>query len=1015
MNIWENSKIVEINRMKPRAFYVPYQDEAAAVSGKKDSSHFYKDLGGVWKFKYFDAPQHVGEEFCKKDFDASSWDNLPVPSNWQMNGYGKPHYTNVMFPFPFNPPFIPTENPTGAYVHDFNVPSDWLKSRRTILRFEGVDSAFSLWINGKSAGFSKGSRVPAEFDITDFVKAGANRLAAQVMQWSDGTYMEDQDMWWLSGIFRDVMIYSVSEIDLFDVFVKPELENNYKDGVLKLEALVKNHSAKASKNSLNLLLLDKNNKEIFAEKLELSIKANSGKNVEFKKSLPGIGKWTAETPELYKLVITVKNEKSETLDSKALNIGFRTVEIKDGNMLVNGAAIMIRGVNRHEFNPDTGRRITGDYIEKEVFLMKRFNINAIRTCHYPASPALYEICDKYGMYVLSEADIETHGEVIDPEALKLTLSDDWELSFMDRMQRMVETYKNHPSVIIWSLGNESEFGKNHITISKWTRERDPSRPIHYDRDLNLECTDFISQMYTSPEACVQKVKDNGGKNPLILCEYAHAMGNGPGVFKEYWDMFYAHKNMQGGFIWEWKDHGIRVKKDGKEWFAYGGDFGDTPNDGNFVIDGLVSPDLEPSPGLVEFKKVAQPVHIKVLNASKGKFQIKNLYDFISLKNLNASWEIMEDGIIISNGSIDSLDIKAGETKDIQIAFDPEKIKLIKGEAFVNIYFTLSRREVWADAGHVIAFEQLELKPAAEKYFSMTKSEVALKCSETSSFIDICGEDFSISFDKVYGTISKWLYNGVSIAEKGPKMNFWRAPIDNDRWFDKNHGFASEWKKLRLNEMQHKVFETSLQKKSADKIEVLVKARIAPPVFAKGIETAYLYTIYSGGAVTIEVTGNIKGELPHLPRLGLQMAIPATLSNVKWYGRGPGEAYCDSKQANPVGLYKASVEELYTPYILPQENGNREEVRWVTFSDNTGHGFKVSGMPLINFSAHYYTTEDLEKTTHRHLLVKRDFITLNLDYKQCGIGSNSCGPAAFEQYRITEKKFSFGLCFTPCKQ
>ena len=1008
MKDYENHMVTGINRVPARACLLSFSGIGAAVKGERELSPYFSLLNGVWKFGYFPAPELVPPDFFEESFDPSSWNDLEVPSNWQMKGFGRPHYTNVAYPFPIDPPRVPTENPTGCYIRQFLVPETW-RGMEIFLRFEGVDSAFYVWINGKKAGFSKGSRIPAEFCITPFIRTGRNVIAVEVFQWSDGSYMEDQDMWWLSGIFRDAYIIASPGVEVFDIFTRTAFDAEYKNAKLEVELALKNYGKKDVKDyRIEFSLLDRNMKDALRGKMDCVFSVQAGKDIKLDLA-SDIGlphKWTAETPYLYTLIASVKDSKSGIVAIKRLNIGFRSVEIKGGCLLVNGTAIKFKGVNRHEFHPDTGRAIPYDAMREDILIMKRHNINAIRTSHYTNDPRFYDLCDYYGIYLIAEADVETHGfEYKD----NISMYPEWKDAFVDRMKRMVEAHKNHPSIIMWSLGNESGFGCNHKSMAEWARSRDKTRPIHYEGDYKFELADVMSKMYATPEDCVNTVKESKGTKPFILCEFAHAMGNGPGVFKEYIDVFYSSKRIQGGFVWEWCDHGIRVReKEGGTWFAYGGDFGDIPNDGNFVCDGLVFPDRVPSPGLVEYKKAIEPVKAELSDISTGEVAITSRYDFISLDHLNISWKLLENGVTIETGSVQPLDIKAGETRKARIPYGIPSAGLVPGaEYFLHLSFTLKEEAVWAEAGHEVAWADIPLPldvPGIEPVKQEYPTPVFLK--ETEREIIITAGKSSFVFDRTCGRLSVWEYEGMQLIKEGPRLNFWRAPTDNDR-----PRFAQEWRRAGLDMLQHRTDDVSVvQKESFAKVRI--KSRIAPPVLRLGFYCEYFYTISAEGGMLLEVRGAPQGDLPGLPRIGLKMTIPGMLENVCWFGRGPGETYADSKQAGKIGIYRKKVTELYTPYIRPQENGNREDTRSAFFTNLPGTGFAVLGMPLFSFSAHYYTTEDLEKATHRHLLVPREDITLNLDHRQCGLGSGSCGPDTFEQYRIKPGPFEFKLKFSP---
>ena len=1001
---WENQAITGINRLPARAELLPFEDEAGAAAGTRAASPYFQLLNGVWKFQYFPAPEFVQEGFVELDFDDADWDDLAVPSCWQMHGYGKPHYTNVIYPFPVDPPHVPTENPTGCYRRVFSIPLHW-QGLRILLNFRGVDSAFYIWVNGKRIGFSKGSRLPAEFDITDVVQPGENVLAVEVLQWSDATYLEDQDMWWLSGIFRDVYLTALPQVALFDVFVKTDLDSQYKDAELSIEAVIRNAGQGAAKgHSLSCVLLDADGQPTPQEiaKAPFDVQAGKTATLTLKAEVKAPKKWTAETPYLYTLVMSVLDATGKVVQATSLRVGFRKVEIKDGCILVNGRHIIFRGVNRHDTDPDTGRAVSYEAMLRDVLLMKRNNINAVRTSHYPNDPRLYDLCDEYGLYLIAETDVETHGFGYKDN---ISMDPQWQAAFLDRMQRMVEAYKNHPSILIWSLGNESGFGVNHEAMTTWTKHRDSTRLIHYERDTEDKVVDVVSRMYATPQSLVELAEKWGNKRPVILCEYAHAMGNGPGVFKEYWDVFLSNPHVQGGFVWEWADHGIRMAdEDGTEWFAYGGDFGDEPNDTNFVCDGLVFPDRTPSPGLVEYKKYCEPLAAEAVDAAKGLLRVTNRYDFVSLEHLAVRWNLLEDGKSVQGGELPSLTVSARQSAQLQVPF--VRPASVEGkEYFLNLQFTLKADMAWAKAGHEVAFAQVAVPLATPKTFAVaSRLGQCLDVEDDANGVIVFGNDFHVAFDKVYGVLSDWAFQGMSLVEAGPRLNLWRAPIDNDRFGP----FLKVWREARLDALQHRVIGCQATEQGKDKVVVRIQSRVAPPVLRIGWLCEYEYAIHSTGDVVLTVTGTPQGEWPHLPRIGLQMTLPMELENVAWYGRGPGESYIDSKQASPVGLYGSTVADLHTPYVYPQENGNREDVRWLSLTNARGAGLYAQGLPLLSFSAHYFTTKDLAEARHTNKLTPRDEITLNLDYRQCGLGSGSCGPATWEPYRIQPEPFRFAV-------
>lgn len=1007
MNDWENQELLGINKQDGHTVYVPFDTKNDAIVGERSKSQYFQLLTGAWKFGYFPGPASVPEGFFEEDFDCCEWDDIVVPSNWQMKGYGNPHYTNVQYPIPLDPPFVPSENPTGCYIREFEIPDSW-DGRRIMLMFNGVDSFFYVWINGQLAGMSKGSRLPAEFDVTEFLYAGVNRIAVQVLQWSDGTYLEDQDQWWLSGIFREVSLTALPTLDVHDVFVKTQLDRSYKDAVLSVDLEIKNSGKTAKGGTVEIDLLDPYNNPVLTASPAMKvsqIKGNASGHVIFSEKVKSPLKWTAETPCLYTLLLTLKDSKGNAIEYKSLKVGFRSIEMKNGNFLVNGVAIMLRGVNRHEFNTDLGRAVTYDALMDDLLQMKRHNINAIRTSHYTNDPSFYRMCDLYGFYVIAETDIETHG--FGYECGKMPASwPEWEKAFLDRMQRMVEAFKNHACIIFWSLGNESGFDTNHLKMIEWTRKRDQTRLIHYERDTKAEHVDVLCPMYPNPEKCLEMVKEAKGKKPFIMCEYAHAMGNGPGGLEDYWQTFYSCKNMQGAFVWEWCDHGIRTyTDDGVEYYAYGGDFGEIPHDGNFIADGLVFPDKTPSPGLIELKKVIAPVRVTESNLAKGEIKVQNLYDFRTLEHLNITWSLSENGVPVQSGSILPLAIKAHSSDTVKIPFVMPQNPKPGAEYFLNVSFLLGEDTLWARCGHEIAWGQLAVpvKPA----------KTAPMILHGHMDIDEDGEKFYlqsggtlIEFDKANGVIQSIERDGLQLMERGPRLNIWRAPTDNDR------GWASDskhWYEAGYNRIMHRVIDSVLSTKG-NKVQLKVRSRVAPSVLRMGIDCEYLYDFAADGSFVLKVSGTPSKDMPCFPRLGVQMHLPDCLDYVSWFGLGPGESYSDTKTAQRVGLFKAGVDQLYTKYTFPQENGNRSEVRRVAFYDLHMAGLMVSGMPLVNFSAHRFSPEDFEKARHPYELKPRENIIAHIDWKVCGIGSGSCGPATAEPYLVPAEPFQFSMRF-----
>jgi beta-galactosidase len=930
-------------------------------------------LSGDWKFR-LSPHAAAGTEFSAPAFDDSAWPALPVPSHWQLHGYGAPAYTNIRYPFPVDPPHVPTDNPTGDYRVGFDVPAGW-QGNRVLLRFDGVDSCARVWVNGHQVGTTSGSRLVAEFDITAVVEwAATNVLAVRVHQWSSGSYLEDQDMWWLSGIFREVTLLCRPRNGIEDYFAHADYDPTLGTGSLRVDC------------------------EAPARVVipELGIDCPAGQTVR----LDAVQPWSAEQPRLYRGVLEADGERV------ALSIGFRRVEIVDAVLRVNGRRVLFRGVNRHEFDPDTGRAVGEDVMLADVLLMKRHNVNAVRTSHYPPHPRFLELCDEYGLYVVDECDLETHGffpvgvapsqDGWPPEQDNPADEPHWREELVWRMRRMVERDKNHPSVVIWSLGNESGSGRNLAAMADWARERDPSRPLHYERDWSAKDVDIYSRMYSS-HAEVEEI-GNGREPalddpvldarrramPFILCEYAHAMGNGPGGLTEYQELFEKYPRCQGGFVWEWIDHGIRVKTDRGEYFAYGGDFGEPLHDGNFVADGLLFPDRTPSPGLLEFKKVVEPVRIV---GDDGALRIDNLFEVRDLAHLEFRWSYEVEGTVAATGTLVVPQVAAGSSTVVPLpALQPAT-----GESWLTVRAVLARDEPWSEAGHEVGWGQVKVTDAVPR----PPARVSAPVSRPDRIALGPG-----LFDPFDGRL-------VRLGEldlDGPRLDVWRAPIDNDRWFSREPN-ELRWRELGLDRMQHRVDAIEVGE------ELVVRTRVAPAASRLGLLATYRWAALGDRLrLTVETEPEGKWDLP-LPRLGVRLAAPGGLTRVQWFGLGPGEAYADSRRAARVGRFSATVDEFQTPYVYPQENGNRAEIRWMTFSDGAGHGLRIEGAPTVDVCARPWTSEAIARASHPLDLIAEDRLYVNVDHAQNGLGSASCGPGVLPTYQLPAGRTEFCVLFS----
>ncbi|HEX3779488.1 MAG TPA: glycoside hydrolase family 2 TIM barrel-domain containing protein [Pseudonocardiaceae bacterium] len=927
-------------------------------------------LDGDWRFRLVPTVADATEGFQATEFEDSNWVRLPVPAHWQLHGYGAPAYTNVRFPFPVDPPYVPEENPTGEYRRTFELPPDW-PAGAAVLRFEGVDSCFAVWCNGQELGNSKGSRLPVEFEVGEFLRPGTNVIAVRVHQWSAGSYLEDQDMWWLSGIFRSVSLLARPADGMADFFVHADYDHETHTGRLRVET-----SARVRLSIPELGVVDEPATQV--------------------REFADVRPWSAEEPRLYDAELATESERVR------LRIGFRTVRVADGLLTVNGKAILLRGVNRHEWHPEHGRAVPAETMRTDLLLMKRHNINAVRTSHYPPHPDFLALCDELGLWVVDECDYETHGFELVGWQGNPSADPAWRDALLDRMRRMVERDKNHPSIIIWSLGNEAGTGANLAAMAEWAHDRDPSRPIHYEGDYDSPYVDVYSHMYpTHAEVAAigrgaEPVTANPAHDvhrrelPFIMCEYAHAMGTGPGGLREYQELFERHPRCQGGFVWEWIDHGIRqIAEDGTEFFAYGGDFGEVVHDGNFVADGLLFPDRRPSPGLLELQKIIAPVLITP-DAGRGTVTIDNGYDFADTAHLAFSWVVESDGIEIGAGNLDVPTLSAGTGSTIELPALPAG----KEETWLTVRARLAADMPWADAGHEIAWGQAQVARVQEG-----DDEPA------SGTVGVHSGSFEVGpgvFDRRSGVLRE--LGGIEV--EGPVLDVWRAPTDNDI---AHHGesMATQWRWIGLDRLTSRVISVD---STAE--ELLVRTRVGAAATNLGLLADYRWSTDGDGLrLRLAVTPVGQWYCP-LPRLGVRMALPGRFGTVEWFGRGPGEAYPDMRAAARVGRFSGTVEELQTPYVFPQENGNRTEVRWARVTASAGDGIRIDGRPHFELTARRWRSADLDAARHTNELRPGELVWLNLDLAQQGLGSASCGPGVLPRYRLLAVAAELELRFTP---
>ncbi len=1003
---WQNPSVVQRNKEPGHATLLPFADVTTALDGAREKSPFFRSLNGPWKFSQAPNPQSAAPDFFRVDFDDSAWDTLQVPGNWQLQGaYDPPMYCNVQYPFPIDAlPRVPDDNnPTGSYRRTFTLPEEW-SGRQVFIHFEGVDSAFYLWVNGQMVGYSQESRLPAEFDLTRYVHSGENTLAVQVYRWSDGSYLEDQDFWRLSGIYRDVFLWSAPRLHMRDFWVRTVFDADYRDAALRVRVKVRNYGEIQAGGQVEAMLYGPDRQLVWAGPLTqpVSVAAGAEATYELERLVSAPHHWTDETPSLYTLLLTLRDPAGQAIEIERCRVGFRQVELIDGQVHLNGRPVTFKGVNRHEHDPDTGHTLTRESMIRDIELMKQFNINAVRTCHYPDDPRWYDLCDEYGLLIWDEANLESHG-VWD----QLTKDPLWETAFMDRAVRMVERDKNHPCVVVWSLGNESGYGPNHAKMSDWIRAYDPTRLIHYHPAEDAPTIDILGPMYPSVSRIIAMANDPAESRPIVMCEYAHAMGNSCGNLKEYWEAIAAYPRLQGGFIWDWVDQGLRrYTDDGEMWFAYGGDFGDVPNDANFCINGLIGPDRDPHPALWEYKKLLQPVKVSDFRPREQQVTITNAYTFRDLSGIEMTWTLEADGERLQSGTLPTPALGPGESADLIIPYVLPQI--VPGlEYWLTLRFTLAEDMPWAARGHEIAWEQFALPVNVPAGMTIDQAALpALHLEEAGSTYRVTGEGFEFVLDRATLHILSWVAHGRAMLVSGPRNNVWRAPTDNDKGLV--DGLADAWRAAGLDGVQETSHELAIEHLAPGAIRFVARSRVIAPGAPHGLSLRLFTTIYGSGDILITHYTLVDAEMPPLPRLGMQMIIPGAFNRLEWFGRGPHEAYSDRKVGAAVGRYNTQIDREPLPYIMPQEYGNRIDVRWATLTGPDGHGLMVRGLPLVNLSVHPYTTANLTAARHTYELVRQPNLTLNIDFMQSGLGGASCGPNTLPAYLLTPTQYVYSF-------
>jgi len=1021
---WEDPGTSQLNKEKPRASFVPFISKEQAVTDDLWSSPFVQSLNGTWKFHLSQNPDERPFWFFKDDYRIKDWDHIEVPSNWELQGFDYPIYSNVPYPHAKTPPLIQKHyNPVGSYKRSFKIPDGW-KDKEVFLHFGAASSFVNVWVNEQYVGYSEDSKTPAEFNITPYLKGGKNSLAVEIFRWCDGSYLEDQDFWRMSGMTRDTYLLAREKQNIRDFKVTAGLDSTYTNGTLKLEAELVKFDPEAAQLTVEAELLDGDHTlKSYIKTVDLS---ESAKLVLIADDiLPAIKTWTAETPHLYQLFITLKDAAGEIVEVIRQDVGFRQVEIRNAQLLVNGRPIDVKGVNLHEHHHVTGHVVDKEQMLEDIRLMKMHNINTVRTCHYPQPEMWYKLCNSYGLYVIDEANIESHGMGYGLESL--AKQPEWGPAHMYRTENMYERDKNQPCIITWSLGNEAGNGVNFEATYAYLKKIDGTRPVQYERAENDPNTDIYCPMYAPIESIEAYAKNNPQK-PLILCEYAHAMGNSVGNFQDYWDVIEKYDALQGGCIWDWVDQGL-LQKDatGTAYWAYGGDFGpDTvASDGNFCCNGLVDPDRGVKPSLLEVKKVHQNVGFKAVDLKKGLVEVKNKYAFTNLSQFDIAWTITADGETLTTGKLENLELAPATTKEVKIdyAADPQP----GTEYFLNFSVKTKTEQGLVPAKHEVAAEQLQLPvfKAAERV--NPKTFPALQTTENDHEMILQGDGFQLIFDKKAGMIKSFRSGDMELLTTGPAPNFWRAPIDNDLG-NKLHKRSRIWRKAGE---QRRVTKTTLKNEAANKATVTFSFDLLDGQGEKIADYKSVYTVFGSGDVQVANDFKMTGkDLPEIPLFGMNLVMPRQFDQLTWLGRGPQESYWDRKTSAFVGKYSGTVADQYYAYVRPQENGNKTDVRWAAVTNRNGEGLLFAGEPLLEVSAHHYIMEDFEShyaptekleggkiPPQRHIndVKPRDLTSVNINYRQMGLGGDtSWGAWTHPEYRLTDKNYRYSFRMKPLK-
>ncbi len=1034
---WQNELINGINRMDARATSYSFMTVEAAAKGDREQSLF-RNLNGTWKFRFTEDSKNRPTDFFKKEFDDSGWDDITIPSNWEREGYGQAIYTNSVYPFKPRRSFIDRTNPVGSYRTDFEVPDAW-SDKRVILHFGGVTSAYYVWVNGEKVGYAEDSRLPSEFDVTAYVNPGKNELAVQVFRWSDGSYMEDQDHWRLSGIHREVILLAQPMVAINDFFVRTRLDQNKEHALLRIRPEILMPDAKNIKDwTIKARLQDAEGNMVLEDPLEIDAHKVAREyypqrdNVYFgllEQEVKNPMKWSAEHPYLYTVLLELYDQNSELVEVRSAKVGFRDVEIAEsGALLVNGKKTLLYGVNRHDHDHEKGKALNREDMRKDVELMKQFNFNAVRTSHYPNDPYFYDLCDEYGIYVMDEANIETHGE----RGL-ITNTPSWGAAFIERGYRMVERDKNHPSIIMWSLGNESGYGPNHAAMGAWIKDFDPTRLLHYEGAqgnplhpgyLNIDSeehkerdkityanptdrpiVDLISRMYPTLEQLEHMANDPEIKRPIVLCEYAHAMGNSLGNMKEYWDIMGKYDNLIGGFIWDWIDQGLEEEKDGDKYYVYGGDYGDEPNSSNFCINGIIASDRTPKPQIEECKYLYQPILFKAVSLDKGQIEIINRHILTTLEGYDFRFKVEENGAPIASGTFNPGKVPPGKSATVDLGY---KVKRVKpgAEYWLRVSAHLKEDKIWAQSGHEVAKQQF-LLPVSKPGSVRNKSKKTLEVNEEAGGLIISNKSIKAVFDPSKGQLKSLKIGNEQMVSEPVTPYFWRPATDNDSWGWKPEKLIGHWK-----DMPSKLDVSSFDfTKNDGEVEVRVVQKSE-----EGVILSTTFMVSGDGYLEIDYQLTIPEGYNDLLRVGMQFQVDTKYSNMSFFGKGPYENYWDRAESAEVGLYTGKVDDFFYHYVRPQESSNRTQVRWLQLEDRSG-GVRFTGEKPLSISVWPYTPENIDRAQHTVELERADHLTVNIDFQQAGVGgadSWSSKARPIEKYRLSENEYRYAFSIGPAK-